>query len=68
MNTNVVHEKLLEQDHPKRHHKVRFTFESKDDHTTVHLLQTNVGEDEFKYMAASWVDYYFYPIKILLEE
>lgn len=73
-NTKIVPETLLEQDwyehdHPERLHKVTFTFASVDHTTTiVHLFQTDVGDDELNSMADGWVEYYFDPIKKLLEQ
>lgn len=71
--TKIIPEKLIEQDwyehdYPERLHKVTFTFETYADNATrLHLLQTNVGEDEFASMADGWSEYYFEPIKQLLE-
>jgi uncharacterized protein YndB with AHSA1/START domain len=72
--TKIEVEKLLEQDwyehdHPERLHKVTFTFEAADaDTTKIHLAQTDVGDDEFASMADGWADYYFDPMKALLEK
>lgn len=72
--TKLVPEKIIEQDwfeheYPERLHKVAFTLENKSDTTTaVHLVQTDIGDDEFASMIEGWSDYYFDPIKELLEK
>ena len=72
--TKIETEKLLaqdwyEHDHPERLHKVTFTFESMANNATVvHLAQTDVGDEELTSMADGWQDYYFDPIKKLLEK
>lgn len=70
----IESEKLLEQDwyehdHPERLHKVTFIFEAvENDSTKIHLTQTDVGDDELTSMADGWRDYYFDPVKKLLEK
>ncbi len=71
--TKLVSKKLIEQDwyehdYPERHHKVTFTLSEKENETTIQLLQTDVGDDEFESMLDGWKDYYFDPIKKLLEK
>jgi len=73
VNTKIESKKLLEQDwyehdYPERLHKVTFTFEAVDSMTKIHLVQTNVGDDELTSMIDGWADYYFDPIKKLLEK
>ncbi len=73
VNTKIISLKLLEQDwyehdHPERLHKVTFRLEADGDTTRIHPAQTEVGDDEFEYMHSGWNDYYFDPIKKLLEE
>lgn len=73
VNTKIIPMKLLEQDwyghdHPERLYKVVFELTSPNTHTTVvHLTHTgkhdNIGKD-----VADWKDYYFDPIKKLLEK
>jgi uncharacterized protein YndB with AHSA1/START domain len=72
INTKVVPEKLLEQDwyghdHPERKFKAVFSFEQKGDNTIISLNFSGHIEDEQKDVA-DWRDYYFDPIKKLLEQ
>lgn len=72
-NTKVVPMKLIEQDwyghdHPERKFTVTFTFETNDESTVVHLRQIPVQDDELQDMTDGWPDYYFIPIKKLLEK
>ena len=71
-NTKVVPEKLLEQtwyghDHPEREFIARFAFIANGSHSTVELSFTGNIEDEQKDVA-DWRDYYFDPIKKLVEQ
>lgn len=70
-NTKVIPEKLLEQDwyghdNPTWKYTVRFTFEGDNNTTTVHMTYTGNISDEQKDIA-DWQEYYFDPIKKLLE-
>ena len=47
---------------------VTFTLEADGGATVVHLQQTDVHDDELQDMADGWTDYYFDPIKKLLEK
>ena len=72
INTKVVPEKLLEQDwyghdNPEWKYKVTFTFKADGDATVVHLLYAGNILDEQKDIA-DWRDYYFEPIRKLLEK
>ncbi|HEV7454820.1 MAG TPA: SRPBCC domain-containing protein [Candidatus Saccharimonadales bacterium] len=73
-NTKVVPEKLLEQDwyghdDPSRCYKVSFAFAPlHEDMTTVKLIHADVPDDEAKDFEDGWRDYYFDPIKELLEK
>jgi len=71
INTKIVPEKLLEQDwyghdHPERKFRAVFTFEAEGNVTTVRLVFTGDIEDEQK-DKKDWQEYYFDPIKKLLE-
>jgi uncharacterized protein YndB with AHSA1/START domain len=71
-NTKVVLEKLLEQDwyghdHPEEKYRTSFTFEQKDDTTFVHFICSGHIFDEQKDIS-DWKEYYFDPIKKLLEK
>ncbi|MDB5178477.1 MAG: Activator of Hsp90 ATPase 1 family protein [Patescibacteria group bacterium] len=72
--TKIEAEERLEQnwyehDYPRRLHNVTFSLQADGDNKTiVHLTQTNVGDDELVSMTDGWRDYYFDPIKQLLEE
>jgi len=73
INTKVIPMKLLEQEwyghnHPERKFIVTFAFETSDESTVVHLRQTPVQDDELQDMNDGWPDYYFTPIKRLLEK
>lgn len=72
VNTKVVPEKLLQQDwyghdNPDWKYNVTFNFEEHDGVTTVHMLYSGNILDEKKDIA-DWRDYYFEPIKKLLEK
>ena len=72
INTKIVPEKLLEQDwyghdHPERCYKVKYLFESNGSRTAIHLIHTDVPDEEVKEMENDWRDYYLDPIKKLLE-
>jgi uncharacterized protein YndB with AHSA1/START domain len=72
VNTKIVPSKLLEEDwyghdHPERCYKVKFVFESVGDSTTVKLSHADVPDDEAQDFEDGWRDYYFNPIKELLE-
>jgi len=72
--TKLVPVKLVEQDwyghdKPTKKFVVTFTFKPDGDKATkIHLTQTNVSDDELTDMAEGWRDYYFDPIKKLLEK
>ncbi|MEK7570841.1 MAG: SRPBCC domain-containing protein [Patescibacteria group bacterium] len=71
INTKVIPEKLLQQDwyghdNPSWKYNVTFTFEEYDGTTTVQMLYAGDIVDEQKDIA-DWRDYYFDPIKKLLE-
>jgi uncharacterized protein YndB with AHSA1/START domain len=70
--TKLVPEKLIEQDwyghdNPTWKYNVVFTFEGDDRSTTVHMVYSGNIMDERKDIA-DWRDYYFDPIKKLLEQ
>jgi uncharacterized protein YndB with AHSA1/START domain len=70
--TKLVPEKLIEQDwyghdNPDRKFNAVFTFEEHEGITTVSLTFSGEIEDEQKDIA-DWRDYYFDPIKRLLEQ
>ena len=70
--TKLVPKKVIEQDwhghdNPTWKYNVTFTFEGNDGSTTVHLTYSGNILDEQKDMA-DWRDYYFGPIKKLLEK
>ncbi len=73
-NTKIETEKRLEQDwyghnYPDRCYKVTFIFEVRgENETTVRLVQTDVPDEELTDMTEGWPDYYFDPIKKLLEK
>jgi uncharacterized protein YndB with AHSA1/START domain len=72
-NTKVVKERVLEQDwyghdHPERKYHVSFTLSSDEDTTMVHLLHADIPDEEVKDFEDGWLDYYFNPIKKLLEQ
>ena len=71
-NTKVIIEKLLEQDwyggdwaEPS---KVVIKLSEKNSETVIELSHTNVPEKEVQNFAEGWNDYYFGPMKELLEE
>lgn len=71
-NTKVVPGKLLQEDWyshstSDRCYKVSFSLNEKDGVTTVTLLHKGVADNEEKDFANGWRDYYFEPIKKLLE-
>jgi activator of HSP90 ATPase len=70
--TKLIPEKLIEQDwyghdNPTWKYTVSFTFEGDDETTTVHMVYSGNILDEQKDIA-DWRDYYFDPIKKLLEK
>jgi uncharacterized protein YndB with AHSA1/START domain len=72
INTKVVTEKLFVQDwyghdHPERKYTATFTFETDGNTTTVRLVFAGDIEDEQKDIK-DWQEYYFGPIKQLLED
>jgi len=73
-NTKVVPDTLLEQDwyghdNPERCYKVTYTLKAVDGNTTaVALVQADVPDDEAQDFEDGWRDYYFDPIKELLEK
>jgi len=72
-NTKVIPEALLVQDwyghnYPERVYKVTFTLREDNGTTTVKLRQPNVPDEELQDMTEGWSDYYFDPIKKLLEK
>jgi activator of HSP90 ATPase len=70
--TKLVSEKLIEQDwyghdNPDWKYNVTFTFEGDDNATIVHMVFSGNILDEQKDIK-DWQDYYFTPIKELLEK
>jgi len=70
--TKIVPNTLIEQDwyghdNPTWKYTVSFTFEGNDTETTVHMVFAGDIQDEQKDIA-DWKDYYFDPIKKLLEQ
>ncbi len=70
--TKLVPEKLIEQDwyghdNPAWKYRVTFTFEGDDNSTTVHMVYSGNILDEQKDIK-DWREYYFDPIKKLLEQ
>lgn len=70
--TRLVPEKLIEQDwyghdNPTWKYNVVFTLEGNDQQATVHMIYSGDILDEQKDIA-DWRDYYFDPIKKLLEQ
>jgi uncharacterized protein YndB with AHSA1/START domain len=70
--TKLVPQKLIEQDwyghdNPDWKYTVSFTFEGDDTATTVHMVFAGNILDEQKDIK-DWQDYYFTPIKELLEK
>jgi len=70
--TKIVSEKLIEQDwyghdNPTWKYHVVFKFEGNDTVTTVHMVFSGDIQDEQKDIK-DWQDYYFTPIKELLEK
>ena len=73
INNKVEKNNLLEQDwyghdHPDRCYKVAFKLKSSDGNTVVTLSHADVPDEEEKDFADGWKDYYFDPIKELLEK
>lgn len=71
INTKIIPEKLLEQDwyghdHPKEKYRASFSFESDGLVTKVRLVYSGNIYDEQRDIS-DWQDYYFGPIKKLLE-
>jgi uncharacterized protein YndB with AHSA1/START domain len=72
INTKVVPESLLEQDwyghdHPEEKYRTSFSFESEGGSTKVRLVYAGHIYDEQRDIA-DWQEYYFDPIKKLLEQ
>jgi activator of HSP90 ATPase len=70
--TKLVSQKLIEQnwyghDNPTWKYTVSFAFEGDDTSTTVHMTFSGDIQNEQKDLA-DWRDYYFDPIKKLLEK
>ena len=70
--TKLVPGKLIEQDwyghdNPTWKYTVVFAFEGDDKQTTVHMTYSGSVQDEQRDIA-DWQDYYFAPIKKLLEK
>jgi len=71
-NTRIVKNKRLEQDwfggkKWAQASEVVFTFTAANGKTIVKLVQDNVPDDESEAIEQGWKDYYFDPIKELLE-
>lgn len=47
--------------------RVTFSFTEHDDVTTVALLHTDIPDEEFEDIHAGWAEYYFNPMRVLLE-
>ncbi len=62
----VIEQDWYGHDNPTWRYRVRFTFEDRGDSTTVHMLYAGDIVDEQRDIA-DWRDYYFDPIKKLLE-
>lgn len=72
-NTTLVPNELLEEDwfghdNPERCYKVSFKLTENNGVTTIKLSHKDVPDQEVDDFAESWKDYYFDPIKQLLEE
>lgn len=72
VNTSVLSKKRLEQnwyagdwDKPS---KVIFELSEQDGKTAITLTHTNIPDDEFDGIKSGWDEYYFGPIKELLED
>ncbi|OGM21540.1 hypothetical protein A2714_00280 [Candidatus Woesebacteria bacterium RIFCSPHIGHO2_01_FULL_38_9] len=70
-NTKVIKNKLLEQDwyagkwdQPSR---VRVSLKEKGGKTILTLVHTDIPDDEFEDISSGWDDYYFGPLKNLVE-
>ncbi len=71
--TKIEPEKLIEQDwyghdNSERRYGVSFSLTEGDERTIVRLVHTDIPDDDDEDWAAGWRDYYFDPIKKLLEE
>jgi uncharacterized protein YndB with AHSA1/START domain len=71
INTRIISEKLLEQDwyghdHPEEKYRAAFSFEEEGDTTVVRLTYSGHIYDEQRDIE-DWREYYFDPIKKLLE-
>ncbi len=71
-NTKVIVNQLLEEDwyghdNPERCYKVRFEMSENATITTIKLHQKDVPDNEVDDFSEGWKDYYFDPIKQLLE-
>lgn len=72
-NTKLVKDQLLEQDWysnntPNNCYKISFSLKQDGDETTIHLVHPDVPDDEVQDFEEGWKDYYFDPIKRLLEK
>jgi uncharacterized protein YndB with AHSA1/START domain len=73
-NVKVAPEELLAQDwcggdDPEKPYPVTFTFHQVNEGTTeISLVHAEVPDDEYEDFAEGWIDYYFDPIKELLED
>lgn len=72
-NTKLVPNKILEQDWyghdiTEQLYKVSFLLSSKNGITTINLIHADIPDDEIKDYEDGWKDYYFDPIKKLLEK
>lgn len=71
-NTKVEKEKVLEQDWYggdwDKPSKLRFELSEKDGKTRLHMVHSNVPDDEASDIDKGWDDYYLGPIKKLLEK
>jgi uncharacterized protein YndB with AHSA1/START domain len=73
VNTKIVPNELLEQDwfgedRPELSYKVTFRLSSDGELTKVQLVHADVPDEEAKDFEDGWRDYYFDPIKKLLEQ
>ena len=74
-NTKVSEPTVLEEDwysndeeDPHHCYKVRFTLSEVSGQTTIKLIHADVPDNKFKDYADGWRDYYFNPLKDLLEK
>ncbi|HSW80352.1 MAG TPA: SRPBCC domain-containing protein [Candidatus Saccharimonadales bacterium] len=71
--TKIEPNKLIEQDwyghdHPDHKYKVTFEIKGDEEKTTVHFLHEDIPDSDEDDWEAGWKDYYFDPIKELLEK